>query len=87
MEAMTNNAQGVHNMAAQVNNDVPQALPVVGLSRWQQIADFVAVSRETWRQLVKAGKAPKPIKLGKGTTLYKNEEVHKWMANPCEYQA
>jgi predicted DNA-binding transcriptional regulator AlpA len=66
-------------------SQTPPTLSSDGLSRWGQIQPFVAVSRETWRQLVLKRKAPQPVKLGKGTTLYRNAEVLAWLADPVAY--
>lgn len=70
-----------------MNTQTNETLPQIGLSRWHQISKFVGVSRETWRKLVLSGKAPKKIQLGEGTSLYRNEEIHKWLSNPLEYKA
>ncbi|TCW63436.1 transcriptional regulator [Burkholderia sp. USMB20] len=45
------------------------------------------VSRETWRKLVKEGRAPQPQRWTERCTVYSNEEVHRWMKNPAAYQA
>lgn len=63
-----------------------ETLPLVGLSRWHQIAPFVGVSRETWRKLCKAGRAPKPIRLSERCTVYNNKEVHRYLLDPLEYR-
>ena len=62
------------------------ALPLVGLSRWDQIAPFVGVSRETWRKRCLEGRAPQPIQLTLRCTVWKNDEVHRWMADPLGYR-
>lgn len=62
-------------------------LPRDGLSRWEQLRHFIPVSRETWRKLVVAGKAPRPVKLTERNTMYPNAEVHRWIADPTRYQA
>jgi predicted DNA-binding transcriptional regulator AlpA len=66
---------------------VPETLPVVGFSRWEQLRHFIPVSRETWRKLVKDGRAPQPQRWTERCTVYSNEEVHRWMKNPAAYQA
>ena len=62
-------------------------LPTIGLSKWAQIAPFLPVGRETWRKMTLAGKAPQPIRLTEKCTVYKNEEVHKYLADPLGYKA
>lgn len=61
-------------------------LPLVGHSRWAQIAPFVGVSRETWRKRCLEGRAPQPIQLTLRCTVWKNEEVHAYLANPLGYR-
>lgn len=61
-------------------------LPLVGHSRWSQIAPFVGVCRETWRQLCKAGRAPQPIQLSSRCTVWNNEEMHRYLADPLNYR-
>jgi predicted DNA-binding transcriptional regulator AlpA len=74
-------------MAKKDNSTTPEALPQVGMSRWEQLRHFIPVSRESWRKLVIAGKAPKPVKLTERCTMYSNVEVHRWLADPANYQA
>jgi prophage regulatory protein len=62
-------------------------LPAVGMSRWDTIQNFVPISRESWRKLVNAGKAPKPVRLSERCTMYSNAEVHRWLADPTGYRA
>ncbi|MCA7966632.1 AlpA family phage regulatory protein [Burkholderia cenocepacia] len=61
-------------------------LPLVGISRWNQIAPFVGVSRETWRKRYLEGRAPQPIQLTQRCTVWRNEEVHRWLADPLGYR-
>ncbi len=68
-------------------NKVPQTLPAIGFSRWEQLKHFIPVSRETWRKLVKDGRAPQPQRWTERCTVYSNEEVHRWMKDPAGYQA
>lgn len=62
-------------------------LPMTGVSRYGQLAPFISLSREKWRQLVLAGKAPQPIRMGARCTVYKNSDVHAWLADPIGYRA
>jgi prophage regulatory protein len=61
-------------------------LPLDGLSRWSQIAPFSPFCRERFRQLVKIGKAPQPIRFSERLTCYSNKELHKFFADPLAYQ-
>ena len=85
---MFNDAQKGTNMATTANiHTSPNSLPLVGMSRWQQLRHLIPVSRETWRQLVIAGKAPPAVKLSERCTMYSNEQVLRWIADPVGYRA
>lgn len=62
-------------------------LPRDGFSRWRQFSPFCPISRESWRVLVRAGKEPKGIAMGSRCVMYKNEELHKFLADPLNYRA
>jgi len=68
-------------------SQAPKTLPEVGFSRWDQLQHFIPVSRETWRKLVKSGRAPQPQRWTERCTVYSNEEVHRWMKDPAGYQS
>lgn len=78
-------------MANSVENEpkesAPLILPSTGLSKWPQIKPFLPIGRETWRKLVLAGKAPQPIRLSETSVFYRNEEVHRWIADPAGYKS
>jgi prophage regulatory protein len=60
-------------------------LPTIGMCRWENLSHFVPISRESWRKLVKAGRAPQSVKLSERCTMYSNAEVHRWLADPAGY--
>ena len=62
------------------------SLPLVGMSRWLQLQHIIPVSREKWRQLVNAGRAPAPVRISERCTMYPNAEVHRWLADPIAYR-
>lgn len=62
-------------------------LPRVGLSTWRMIAPFIPMCRESWRKLVVAGRAPQPIRLTSSCSMYRNEDVLEWLADPIGYRA
>ena len=62
-----------------------ETLPKIGMSRFSQFKKFLPLSREKFRQLSKAGKAPQGIRMGSRMTMYSNEELHRFLANPLEY--
>jgi prophage regulatory protein len=64
-----------------------KTLPADGMSRWNQIAPFSPFSREKFRQLVIAGKAPQPVKFSERCTAYQNRELHRFFADPLNYIA
>ncbi|MDY7579442.1 transcriptional regulator [Herbaspirillum sp. RTI4] len=64
-----------------------KSLPSDGMSRWKQILPYSPFSREKFRQLVIAGKAPPPIKFSDRCTAYSNRELHRFFADPLNYRA
>jgi len=60
-------------------------LPFDGVSRFKQFQAFLPFSRETWRKLVNAGKAPQAIRLGSRCTVWRNSELHEWLREPSTY--
>jgi len=52
-------------------------LPKTGFVRAKQIHPHLAIGLSTWWLWVREGKAPKPIKLGNRTTVWRAEEIHK----------
>lgn len=64
----------------------PQTLPTVGMSRFKQIQPFLPISRETWRVMVRAGHAPQPVRFSLTCVMYKNEELHQFLADPLNYR-
>ena len=67
-------------------NQEVETLPKIGMSRFSQFKKFLPLSREKFRQLSKAGKAPKGIRMGSRLTMYSNEELHRFLANPIGYE-
>lgn len=64
----------------------PEVLPATGKSRFNQFKKFIPFSREKFRQLVKEGRAPQPVRMGIRCTFYDNVELHKWLADPLNYK-
>ncbi|GJL73974.1 AlpA family transcriptional regulator [Nitrosomonas sp.] len=64
----------------------PESLPLTGKSRWSTIRKYSPVSRETFRKLSLSGKAPQPERLGIRCTYYDNQELHRWLKDPANYQ-
>lgn len=70
----------------QTQSPTGKILPIDGMSRWAQAAPFMPFSREKFRQLVIAGKAPQPVRLSERCTVYPNRELHKFFADPLNYR-
>ncbi len=54
-------------------------LPTTGFVRIKQITAVIPVSRTSIWRWIKAGKFPKPIKLGENTTVFRVEDVRAWI--------
>ena len=68
-------------------NSVAKSLPCDGMSRWRTLSPFIPFSRETFRKLVLAGKAPQPHKMGVRCTYWKNSEILEFLADIPGYRA
>ena len=64
-----------------------QELPTTGKVRWNQLAPFMPVSRETFRKLGIEGKAPPPIRFSLRCTMFDAGECRKWLDDPMNYTA
>jgi len=73
-------------MPSKVITVEPEVLPLSGMSRFSQFKKFLPLSREKFRQLSKAGKAPQGIRMGSRLTMYSNQELHLFLANPIGYK-
>ena len=72
--------------ASEAVTTAPSTLPIDGMSRFKQFQRFCPVSREMWRQLVAAKKAPQPIKLSSTCVMYRNSDLHAFLADPVNYR-
>ena len=70
-----------------IKNSNQETLPIIGMSRFSQFKRFLPLSREKFRQLSKVGKAPQGIRMGSRLTMYSNEEIHRFIANPLDYMS
>ncbi|MHB9838493.1 helix-turn-helix transcriptional regulator [Paraburkholderia terrae] len=73
--------------ASPIDQPAIPVLPSIGFSQWAQIAPFVPMGRETWRKLVRAGKAPQPTYFSKTCAAYRNSEILEYLADPLNYTA
>lgn len=65
--------------------EVVRILPE-GLYRWNEVKEYIPISREKWRQLVIAGKAPASIKLSLTCVVWRGSDVLEWLADPAGYR-
>ena len=65
---------------------IPSNFPIDGLSRWKQLAPFMPISKETFRKMVKAGRAPQPLQLSQRCTCYSNKEMHQFFQDVLNYK-
>jgi predicted DNA-binding transcriptional regulator AlpA len=68
------------------SNSSIDSLPLIGMSRFSSFKSYLPFSREKFRQLSKAGKAPQGIRMGTRLTMYENKEIHRFLANPLGYE-
>ncbi|WDD94863.1 AlpA family transcriptional regulator [Burkholderia sp. FERM BP-3421] len=64
----------------------PVALPLDGLSRWESLRSSIQLSRETVRQREREGKFPRSIRLTQRCTVWRNREIHRYLADPLNYR-
>lgn len=57
-----------------------------GLYRWDEFADRIPFSRETWRKRVLAGQAPAAKLVGRACTAWKGADILAWLNNPDSYK-
>lgn len=73
-----------HAVVTQDQQELSGLLPG-GLSRFNDIEPYLPVSRETWRLLVNGLRAPQPIRMSKRCTVWRNDEVNAWLADPAAF--
>lgn len=57
----------------------PVVAPAAGFYRLPQVLALVPVSKSTLWRRVKAGSFPQPVKLSERVTVWRAEEVRKWI--------
>lgn len=58
-----------------------------GLYRWGQIEHMMGVSRETWRQRIKTGRAPRPHLEEDNLTAWRGADLIAWLDDPRGFTA
>lgn len=61
--------------------------PQTGFLRLPQVLQQIPVSKSTWWQWVKDGKAPKPVKLSPQITCWKSEDIQSLIVKLAESEA
>lgn len=61
-------------------------IPSTGFLRLPQIMELVPISKSSWWQGCKAGRYPKPIKLGPRTTVWRAEEIKAFIERVSDQQ-
>ncbi|MCX4148462.1 transcriptional regulator [Paraburkholderia madseniana] len=75
----------VHHSPIKQDHLKPVRLLPGGLSRFNDIQPYLPICRETWRLLVNGLRAPQPIRMSKRCTVWRNDEVNAWLANPAAF--
>ena len=57
-----------------------QSLPEVGYVRLPTVLSVIPISKSTWWTWVASGKAPKPLKLSPGVTVWRAEDIRELLA-------
>lgn len=65
----------------------PATLPLDGLCKWRDLRGPISLSRETVRKREQEGKFPRSIRLSQRCTVWKNREIHRYLADPLNYRA
>lgn len=65
----------------------PNALPLDGFSRWNDLREFLPFSRETLRKREIEGRFPRRVHLSQRCAAWPNREIFKWFADPVNYRA
>lgn len=71
------------NMKTQLTNENSELL------RLKQIVGsdgLIPVSRSTWYNWVRTGKAPQPIRLGLRVTAWRKEDIHNFICNMSDHE-
>ncbi len=64
----------------------PDALPLDGYSRWNNLKIYLPFSRETLRKRELEGRFPLRIHLSQRCAAWSNRELHRYFADPVNYQ-
>lgn len=62
----------------------PTILPEKGFVRLPTILEVIPVGKTTWWEGIRAGRFPKPHKLGPNTTVWRAEDIQRLIDEICE---
>ena len=62
-------------------------LPECGFVRWRQLQYLLPFSKEHWRKLILAGKAPTPDKHGTRCVMFRVEDVREFLKDINNYKS
>lgn len=62
-------------------------IPLTGKVRWNQIAAYMPISKETARKLSIDGKFPPRIRFSTRCTMFDAAEINRWLESPQTYTA
>ena len=68
------------------NTNTTTELPLKGLSRFEQIKPYIGMSRSSFLALVEQKKAPQPQRLSQRMSVYRNEDVHRFIQDPLNFK-
>ena len=63
------------------NENIP-VLPAEGFARLPVVLHVLGIGKTTWWCGIKAGRFPKPVKLGARTSAWRVEDIRALIANP-----
>lgn len=73
-----------NNLMAAAHKSAPTIHPE-GLYRWDEFADRIPFSRETWRKRIINGRAPAGEALSSSCTVWRGRDIRAWLSNPTTY--
>ncbi|MGN6024619.1 helix-turn-helix transcriptional regulator [Alcaligenes faecalis] len=74
-----------NNSMAAAHKSAPTIHPE-GLYRWDEFADRIPFSRETWRKRILAGQAPAAKLVSRACTAWKGADILAWLNNPDSFK-
>ena len=73
------------NMRSRISSKAVQTIRPEGLYRWDEFADRIPFSRETWRQRILKGQAPAATITSRACTAWRGSDILAWLKEPDAY--